>query len=93
VCFPPAVPAVWCGTLILMAIALLPFAPTAVARSAGNRGGPTPFTPNAAPNLPARQTRDRPHRPHWPRRRSQAYVFAQEENFYYLTGHNEEERD
>jgi len=79
-----------CGTLILMAIASLPFAPTAVAQQRREREPNSVYAQRraklaAAADAPIVLTglsgREED---------SQAYVFAQEENFYYLTGHNEE---
>src|SRR6267378_59220 len=79
-----------CGALILMAIALLPFAPTAVAQQRREREPNSVYAQRraklaAAADAPIVLTglsgREED---------SQAYVFAQGENFYYLTGHNEE---
>ena len=79
-----------CGALILMALASLPFAPTAVAQQRREREpnsvyaqrraklAATADVPIILTGLTGREED------------SQAYVFAQEENFYYLTGHNEE---
>src|SRR5258707_15878749 len=79
-----------CGTLILKAMASLPFAPTAVAQQRREREPNSVYAQTraklaAAADAPIILTgltgrgED-----------SQADVFAQEEDFYYLTGHNEE---
>ena len=79
------------GTLILMALASLPFAPTAAAQQRREREPNSVYAQRraklaAAADAPIILTgltgREED---------SQAYVFGQEENFYYLTGHNEEE--
>jgi len=79
------------GALLLLALALLPFAPHATAQQRREREpnsvyahrraklAATVEAPIILTGLAGREED------------SQAYVFAQEENFYYLTGHNEEE--
>src|SRR3981189_2655061 len=80
-----------CGGLILMALASLPFATFATAQQRREREPNSVYAQRraklaAAADAPIILTgltgREED---------SQAYVFAQEENFYYLTGHNEEE--
>ncbi len=80
-----------CGALILMALASLPFALAAAAQQRREREPNSVYAQRraklaAAADAPIILTgltgREED---------SQAYVFAQEENFYYLTGHNEEE--
>jgi len=81
-----------CGTLILLVLAsLLPFAPSAVAQQRRER---EPNSVYAQRRAKLAATADAPIILAGLTGReedSQAYVFAQEENFYYLTGHNEEE--
>src|SRR6266481_4992287 len=79
-----------CGALILMALASLPFATSAAAQQRREREpnsvyaqrraklAATADVPIILTGLTGREED------------SQAYVFAQEENFYYHTGHNEE---
>jgi len=79
------------GTLILMALASLPFAPSAAAQQRRER---EPNSVYAQRRAKLAATADAPIILTGLTGReedSQAYVFAQEENFYYLTGHNEEE--
>ena len=80
-----------CGATILLALASLPFARPAAAQQRREREpnsvyaqrrarlAATAEAPIILTGLTGREED------------SQAYVFAQEENFYYLTGHNEEE--
>jgi Xaa-Pro aminopeptidase len=80
-----------CGALILLALALLPFAASADSQQRREREPNSVYaqrraklaaTVDAPVILTGLTGREED---------SQAYVFAQEENFYYLTGHNEEE--
>jgi Xaa-Pro aminopeptidase len=80
-----------CGTLILLVLASLPFAPHTAAQQRREREPNSSYAQRraklaAAVDAPIVLTgltgREED---------AQAYVFAQEENFYYLTGHNEEE--
>ncbi|HWY05964.1 MAG TPA: Xaa-Pro peptidase family protein [Candidatus Acidoferrales bacterium] len=80
-----------CGTLILLALASLPFAlpvvgqqrrerePNSVYAQRRAKLAATVDAPTILTGLTGREED------------SQAYIFAQEDNFYYLTGHNEEE--
>jgi Xaa-Pro aminopeptidase len=80
-----------CGALILLALATLPFAPPAAAQQRRER---EPNSVYAQRRAKLAATADAPIVLTGLTGReedSQAYVFAQEENFYYLTGHNEEE--
>jgi Xaa-Pro aminopeptidase len=79
------------GVMILLALALLPFADSATAQQRREREPNSVYAQRraklaAAADAPIILTglsgREED---------SQSYVFAQEENFYYLTGHNEEE--
>jgi len=80
-----------CGALILIALACLPFAASAAAQQRRER---EPNSVYAQRRAKLAATADAPIVMTGLSGReedSQAYVFAQEENFYYLTGHNEEE--
>jgi Xaa-Pro aminopeptidase len=79
------------GILILLAVASLPFAPPAAAQQRREREPNSVYaqrrarlaaTVDAPIILTGLSGREED---------AQAYVFAQEENFYYLAGHNEEE--
>jgi Xaa-Pro aminopeptidase len=79
------------GALILLAVASLPFAPTSAAQQRRER---EPNSVYAERRAKLAATADAPIILTGLTGReedAQAYVFAQEENFYYLTGHNEEE--
>ena len=80
-----------CGTLILLALASLPFARPATAQQRRER---EPNSVYAQRRAKLAATADAPivlTGLNGREEDSEAYVFAQEENFYYLTGHNEEE--
>jgi Xaa-Pro aminopeptidase len=80
-----------CGTLILLVLASLPFVPSAAAQQRRDREPNSVYAQRRA-RLAA--TVDVPiilTGLNGREEDSQAYVFTQEENFYYLTGHNEEE--
>jgi Xaa-Pro aminopeptidase len=80
-----------CGALILMALALIPFAASVNAQQRRER---EPNSAYAQRRAKLAATADAPIILTGLTGReedAQAYVFAQEENFYYLTGHNEEE--
>ena len=80
-----------CGTLILLALASLPFARPATAQQRRER---EPNSVYAQRRAKLAATVDAPivlTGLNGREEDSEAYVFAQEENFYYLTGHNEEE--
>jgi Xaa-Pro aminopeptidase len=80
-----------CGTLILLALASLPFALPAAAQQRRER---EPNSVYAQRRAKLAATADAPIILTGSTGReedSQAYVFVQEENFYYITGHNEEE--
>ena len=80
-----------CGTLILIALACLPFAPSAAAQQRRER---EPNSVYAQRRAKLAATADAPIVITGLTGReedSQTYVFVQEENFYYLTGQNEEE--
>jgi Xaa-Pro aminopeptidase len=86
----PFVPPVWVA-LLLMALASLPFAHSAAAQQRRER---EPNSVYAQRRAKLAATADAPIILTGLTGReedAQAYVFAQEENFYYLTGHNEEE--
>jgi Xaa-Pro aminopeptidase len=79
------------GALILLAVASLPFAPTSAAQQRRER---EPNSVYAERRAKLAATADAPIILTGLTGReedAQAYVFGQEENFYYLTGHNEEE--
>jgi Xaa-Pro aminopeptidase len=80
-----------CGALILLALASLPFAAFAAAQQRRER---EPNSAYAQRRAKLAATAEGPivlTGLNGREEDSQAYVFAQEENFYYLTGHNEEE--
>jgi Xaa-Pro aminopeptidase len=80
-----------CGAMILLVLAALPFAPFAAAQQRRER---EPNSVYAQRRAKLAATADAPiilTGLNGREEDSQAYVFAQEENFYYLTGHNEEE--
>jgi Xaa-Pro aminopeptidase len=80
-----------CGALILLAMASLPFALPAAAQQRRER---EPNSVYAARRAKLAAAADAPiilTGFNGREEESQSYVFAQEENFYYLTGHNEEE--
>ena len=80
-----------CGALILLALACLPFAAPAATQQRRER---EPNSVYAQRRAKLATTADAPIILTGLTGReedSQAYVFSQEENFYYLTGHNEEE--
>ncbi|HET6931697.1 MAG TPA: aminopeptidase P N-terminal domain-containing protein, partial [Candidatus Acidoferrum sp.] len=80
-----------CGALLLLTLVLLPFAasadsqqrrerePNSVYAERRARLAATADAPIVLTGLTGREED------------SQAYIFSQDENFYYLTGHNEEE--
>ena len=79
------------GALILLALASLPFAHSAAAQQRRER---EPNSVYAARRAKLAATVDAPiilTGFNGREEESQSYIFAQEENFYYLTGHNEEE--
>ncbi|HTB95079.1 MAG TPA: Xaa-Pro peptidase family protein [Candidatus Sulfotelmatobacter sp.] len=79
------------GALILLALASLPFALPAVAQQRRERESNSVY---AARRAKLAATTDAPiilTGLNGREEDSQSYIFAQEENFYYLTGHNEEE--
>jgi len=79
------------GALILLALASLPFARPATAQQRRER---EPNSSYAQRRAKLAASADAPiilTGLNGREEDSQAYVFAQEENFYYLTGHNEEE--
>jgi Xaa-Pro aminopeptidase len=80
-----------CGSLILLVLAWLPFAASAAAQQRRER---EPNSVYAQRRAKLAATADAPIILTGLSGReedSQSYIFAQEENFYYLTGHNEEE--
>jgi Xaa-Pro aminopeptidase len=80
-----------CGTVILLVLASLPFAHSADAQQRRER---EPNSVYAQRRAKLAATADAPiilTGLNGREEDAQAYVFAQEENFYYLTGHNEEE--
>jgi Xaa-Pro aminopeptidase len=80
-----------CGALILLVLAWLPFAASAAAQQRRER---EPNSVYAQRRAKLAATEDAPIILTGLSGReedSQSYIFAQEENFYYLTGHNEEE--
>jgi Xaa-Pro aminopeptidase len=80
-----------CGTVILLVLASLPFAHSADAQQRRER---EPNSVYAQRRAKLAATADAPiilTGLNGREEDSQAYVFAQEANFYYLTGHNEEE--
>jgi len=80
-----------CGATILLALASLPSAPPAAAQQRRER---EPNSVYAARRAKLAATVDAPiilTGLNGREEESQSYIFAQEENFYYLTGHNEEE--
>jgi Xaa-Pro aminopeptidase len=79
------------GALILLALASLPFALPAAAQQRRER---EPNSAYAARRAKLAATADAPiilTGYNGREEESESYIFAQEENFYYLTGHNEEE--
>jgi Xaa-Pro aminopeptidase len=80
-----------CGAMVLLALASLPFALPAAAQQRRER---EPNSVYAARRAKLASTTDAPiilTGLNGREEESQSYIFAQEENFYYLTGHNEEE--
>src|SRR3981189_3315482 len=80
-----------CGALILMALASLPFATFATAQQRREREPNSVYAQRRAKLASAADAPIILAGLSGREEDSQAYVFAQEENFYYLTGHNEEE--
>jgi Xaa-Pro aminopeptidase len=80
-----------CGAMVLLALASLPFALLAAAQQRRER---EPNSVYAARRAKLASTTDAPiilTGLNGREEESQSYIFAQGENFYYLTGHNEEE--
>jgi Xaa-Pro aminopeptidase len=80
-----------CWALVLLALASLPFAPHTSAQQRRER---EPNSAYAARRAKLASTAEAPiilTGFNGREEESQSYIFAQEENFYYLTGHNEEE--